>query len=97
MLKEEAAILKEHIHIERRQVNLYQEMKASLSPDDLMIQDDFAESYNNEQHDAIQSAYFGNQCFSIFTTCCYLTSKDKSKTIILLLSLKDQTMTEWLQ
>ena len=28
MLKEEVAILKEHIHIKRRQVNAYQEMKA---------------------------------------------------------------------
>ena len=32
MLKEKVAILKEHIHIKRRQVNAYQEMKASLSP-----------------------------------------------------------------
>ena len=32
MLKEKVAIFKEHIHIKRRQVNAYQEMKASLSP-----------------------------------------------------------------
>ena len=30
-------IFKEHIHITRRQVNAYQEMKASLNPNDLMI------------------------------------------------------------
>ena len=77
MLKEEVAILKEHIHIKWRQVNDYQEMKASLGPNDLMIQVDFAGSYTNEQQDAIQSAYFGNQYFSIFTVCCYLTSIDK--------------------
>ena len=41
MLKEEVAILEEHIYITRRQVNAYQEMKASLSPNDLMIQVDF--------------------------------------------------------
>ena len=72
MLKEEIAILKEHIHIKRRQVNVYQEMKTSLSSNNLMIQVDFAESYSNEQQDVIQSAYFGNQCFSIFTGSCYL-------------------------
>ena len=44
MLKEEIAILKEHIHIKRRQVNVYQEMKTSLSSNNLMIQVDFAES-----------------------------------------------------
>ena len=71
MFKEEVAVLKEHIHIKRRQVNAYREMKYSLKDDDLMDQVDFAESCKNEQQDAIQSAYFGNQCFSIFTVSCY--------------------------
>ena len=79
MLKEEAAILKEHIHIKRRQVNAYQEMKASLSPNDPMIQVNFAVSNKNEQQDAIQSAYFGNPCFSIFTACCYFDVHRKIK------------------
>ena len=79
MLKEEVAILKEHTHIKQRQVNAYQEIKASLSPNDLMIQVDFAESYKNEQQDAIKSAYCGNQCFSIFTKCCYFNIQGKIK------------------
>ena len=36
-----------------------------------MVQADFAESYKNDQQDAIQNTYFGNQGFSIFTACCY--------------------------
>ena len=36
-----------------------------------MVQADFAESYKNDQQDAIQNTYFGNQSFSIFTACCY--------------------------
>ena len=36
-------------------------------------------SYKNEQQDAIQSAYFGNQCFSIFTACCYFNVQGKIK------------------
>ena len=79
MLKEEVVILKEHIYIKRRQVNVYQEMKTLLSPKDLMIQIDFAESYKNEQQDVIQSAYFGNQCFSIFTGCCYFNVQGNIK------------------
>ena len=72
MLKDELVVLKEHIHIKRRQVSAYQGMKASLGPNDLMVQVDFAASYKNDQQDAIQSAYFRNQCFSIFTACCYV-------------------------
>ena len=69
MFKVEVASLKEHIHI-KRQVHAYQEMKALLTDNNyLMVQVEFAESYKNDQQDAIQSAYFGNQCFSIFTVC----------------------------
>ena len=32
---------------------------------------DITEIYRNDQQDAIQSAYFGNQGFSIFAVCCY--------------------------
>ena len=35
-----------------------------------MLHVDFVESYKNDQQDAIQSAYFGNQCFRIFKACC---------------------------
>ena len=50
MFKDDIKILKEHIYIKRRQVNAYHEIKASLSENE------------NDQQDAIQSAYFGNQC-----------------------------------
>ena len=67
MLKDELVVLKEYIHIEGRQVNAYQDMKASLGPNDLMVQVNFAESYKNDQQGAIQSVYFGDQCFGIFS------------------------------
>ena len=47
MFKEEVASLKEDIHMKRRQVNAYQEMKALLTENDHMVQVDFAESYKN--------------------------------------------------
>ena len=94
MLKEEVAILKQHIHIKRRQVNAYQEMKASLSSNNLMIQVNFAESYKNEQQDAIQSAYFVINALAFSQRVAISTSKEKSKTITLLWSLKDQAMIE---
>ena len=79
MFKEKVAVLKEHIHIKRRQVNAHHEMKDSFKDDDLMVQVDFTESYKNEQEDVILSAYFGNHCFSIFTACYYSKVSGKIK------------------
>ena len=79
IFKEEVGVLKEHIHIKRRQVNAHREMKDSVNDDDLLVQVDLIESYKNEQQDAILSAYFGNQCFSIFTACCYSKVSGKIK------------------
>ena len=86
MLKDELVVLKEHIHIKRRQVSAYQDMKASLDTNDLMVQVDFAEIYKNDQQDAIQSAYFGNQCFSIFMACCYVNVEGiiKNQNVVIL-------------
>ena len=59
-------------------------MKASPIYHDLVVQIDFPESYKNDQQDAIQSAYFGNQSFSIIVTCCYfnIDGKIKSSNVI---------------
>ena len=43
-----------------------------------MLHVDFTESYQNDQHDAIQSAYFGNQCLRTFTVCCYAKSPNNN-------------------
>ena len=37
----------------------------------LLVNVDFTESYTNDQQNEIQSAYFGNQSFLLFTSCCY--------------------------
>ena len=37
---------------------------------------DYSESYSNKQKDEIQSAYFGQTNFSLFTACCYFRSED---------------------
>ena len=33
---------------------------------------DYSESYSKKEQNEIQSAYFGNVSFSLFTACCYL-------------------------
>lgn len=37
-----------------------------------MINVDYSENYANQEQQEIQSAYFGHECFSIFTACYYL-------------------------
>ena len=56
----------------------------------------FLESYKNNQQDAIQSAYFGNQCFDngfsiSFTACCYFNvdRKIKNSNVILVTERSD--------
>ena len=46
-------------------------MKASLAEDDMILHVNFAESWRNDQQDAIQNAYLGTKSFSIFAPCCY--------------------------
>ena len=43
-----------------------------------MLKEDFAESFKNDQHDTIQSTYFRDQCFRIFTVCCHAKSPNNS-------------------
>ena len=52
-------------------------MKTSITDNDLIVQVDFTKCYKYYQQDAIQSAYFENQCFSIFTACCYFSVDGK--------------------
>ena len=71
LLKESIEELKHHILRKRIQNSCCQNMKATLAPDDLLIHVDFSESYKNQQQNEIQSAYFGNTTFSLFTACAY--------------------------
>ena len=70
--------LKEHINIKRRQKNAYHKIKASLSENNLMLHVNFDESYKSDKQDVIHSVYFGYQCFSIFTWCCYTKSSSNN-------------------
>ena len=78
MFKDDIKTLKKQIYVKRKQVNAYHEIEASLSENDLMLHVDFAENYKNDHQDTIQSAYFRNQCFRIFTACCYAKSTNNN-------------------
>ena len=51
----------------------------------MLVHFDFAESCRNDQQNEIQSAYFGNQSFSLFTSYCYfkgVTSEIRNKSAV---------------
>ena len=85
-------VLKEHIFVKRVQEDAYNKHKAELSDRDLLVHFDFAESCRNDQQNEIQSAYFGNQSFSLFTSCCYfkgVTSEIRNKSVVVVTENSD--------
>ena len=52
-------------------------MKENLQENEVILHVDYSENYNNTQQDEIQSAYFGNSTFSIFTTCDYILNNGR--------------------
>ena len=85
-------VLKEHIFVKRVQNDAYNKHRAELSDVDLLVHVDFAESYRNDQENKIQSAYFGNQSFLLFTSSCYFkgaTSEIRNKSVIVVTENSD--------
>ena len=50
-------------------------MKGNLQENKVMLHLDYSDSYNNTLQDEIQSVYFGNSIFSIFTACGYILNE----------------------
>ena len=90
--KSQIKVLKEHIFVKTVQNDAYNKHKAELSHGDLLVHVDFDESYRNDQQNEIQSAYFGNQSFSLFTSCCYfkgVTSEIRNKSVVVVTENSD--------
>ena len=61
------AELKTHIFTKRQQSKHVQLIKENLKTTELLIQVDYSENYKNRDQDEIQTAYFGQEQFSLFT------------------------------
>ena len=92
--KESVVSLKRHIYSKRSQNRHYNHVKESLDHGQILVHVDYAESYKNLQQNEIQSAYFGNSTFSIFTACCYTKSMDngglKKDSIVVVNEIKER-------
>ena len=63
--------LKRHIFNKRQQHSTYVNIRENLMKRELLINLDFSENYSNRNQNEIQSAYFGNNSFSLFTACAF--------------------------
>ena len=68
-----------HNYNNHRQHKELRLLKASLDPTTVVIQVDFSENYVNKQANAIQSAYFGQEGFSLYTACVWFRANDETK------------------
>ena len=71
MFKASLTVLKKHIYSKRVQNREHNRIKEYLDHCEILVHVDYAESYKNVHRDEIQSGYFGNSIFRIFTACCY--------------------------
>ena len=78
LMKEQLKVLKEHIYVKRVQNSAYNQHKNSLTNDELLVHVDFAGNYRNDQQHEIQSAYFGHESLSLFTSCCYYKDEENN-------------------
>ena len=75
------ANLKQQIHRKPIQVFCLNSTKEDLKNTDVLLHVDFSESYKNVNQDEIQSAYFGQSLFSIFTAYAYTCTHREIRTI----------------
>lgn len=71
--------LKQQIHRKLIQVFSLNSIKEKLKSFEILMRVDFSESFKNANQDEIQSASFGQACFSIFTACVYVTSRESNE------------------
>ena len=68
--------LKRHIHVKRIKHTALKNKKSNLQEKkEILIQVDYGENYTcytSKGQGQVQSAYFGQKSFSIFTACCHL-------------------------
>ena len=63
--------LKEHIFTKRQQQGNISYRKVNIKVNEVLIHLDYSENYKSQDENEIQSAYFGQASFSLFTACPY--------------------------
>ena len=99
-------MLKKHIHYKRRQFKEIRCITGSLTMEEILIHLGYSENYKSKHQNEIQSAYFSNKSFSIFTACMYyqnsklpitITSEESDKSRVTSLSYVNKIITHSLE
>ena len=73
--------VKSDIFNKTQQHSTYVNIRENLWEIELLINLDFNENYRNQNQNEIQSAYFGNNSFSIFTACVFYNNQGKTEMV----------------
>ena len=76
--------VKRYIFNKRQQHSTYvniQEYYMGGGGTELLISLEFSRHYGNLKQNEIQSPYFGNESFSLFTACLFFKNQDKTKNV----------------
>ena len=71
--------LKEHIFSKRQQQSKISYLKANIKVNEVLIHLDYSENYKSQDQNEIQSVYFGQASFSLFTACPYYHCRETSE------------------
>ena len=70
--------LKEHIFAKRQQQSKISHLKTSIKANEILLHVDYSENYKSKDQNEIQSAYFGQSTFSLFTACPYYRCQERN-------------------
>ena len=70
--------LKEHIFVKRRHQSKISHLKTSIKANEIRLHVDYSENYKSKDQNEIQSAYFAQSTFSIFTACPYYRCQESN-------------------
>ena len=71
--------VKRYIFNKRQQHSTYVNIQEYLRGDRIANKLEFSRHYGNLKQNEIQSPYFGNDSFSLFTACLFFKNHDKTK------------------
>ena len=94
MFNSKISVLKKHIIVKREQKRFYNNVKDNLEENEVLVHVDYSDNYSIKDQQEIQSAYFGNNGFSIFTACCYFRGDEEkvvSKNITVTSNARDHS------
>ena len=81
--------VKRYIFNKRQQHSTYVNIQEYLRGDRIANKLKFSRHYGNLKQNEIQSPYFGNESFSLFTACLFFKNQDKTKNVHVRITTKD--------